>query len=104
MCISVSADDFCPEIVNSVEEVASCPTTTEENDRAASKKNCSRITLGKKCNNYQLSYHCVINGYGNQTLEVCAPWKQIVGGNVLQPCVYISTGTYSLTEVRHFIE
>lgn len=80
VCISVSADDFCPEIVNSVEEVASCPTTTEENDRAASKKNCSRITLGKKCNNYQLSYHCVINGYGNQTLEVCAPWKQIVGG------------------------
>lgn len=99
MCIPVSADDFCPEIVNSVEEVASCPTTTQENDRAASKKNCSRITLGKKCNNYQLLYHCVINGYVNQTLEVCAPRKQISGGNVLH--IYISTGTCIPTEIRH---
>lgn len=78
--IPLRADDYCQEIVNSVEEVASCPTTKQENDRAASKKNCSRITLGKKCNNYQLSYHCVINGYRNQTVEVCAPWKQITSG------------------------
>lgn len=104
MCIPVSADAYCPEIVNSVEEVASCPTTKQENDRAASKKNCSRISLGKKCNNYQLSYHCIINGYRNQTLEVCAPSKRIVGGNVLHICIYISTGTYSLTEVNLFIK
>lgn len=80
VCIHVSADENCPEIVKSVKEVESCPTTKEENDRAASLKNCGKITLGKNCNFTRVYYHCVINGYRNKTLEVCAPWRLIVGG------------------------
>lgn len=81
VCIHVSADENCLEIVKSVKEVESCPTTKEENDRAASLKNCGKITLGKTCNFTRVYYHCVINGYRNKTLEVCAPSRLIVGGH-----------------------
>lgn len=100
MCIHVSADENCPEIVKSVKEVESCPTTKEENDRAASLKNCGKITLGKNCNFTRVYYHCVINGYRNKTLEVCAPWRLIVGGNVYVHN-YTSAGTYRQNEISH---
>ncbi|XP_062586688.1 uncharacterized protein LOC134248293 isoform X2 [Saccostrea cucullata] len=44
---------------------------------AANRKNCSAIKstcLGR------LEYHCVINPWGNLTVEVCAPATQILAG------------------------
>lgn len=71
---------YCQEAVNSVQIVESCPTSKTEWDAAARKKNCSRIALQQDCSPVeQFQYHCVINGYRNETLEVCAPTRIIFG-------------------------
>lgn len=58
----------------------SCPTTIKERDRAANIKNCSKLATQQNCSNV-LDYHCVINGFGNETLEVCAT-KRLIDGDV----------------------
>lgn len=57
-----------------------CPTSTQEWDKAASEKNCSKKAAQQTCTDpKKFLYHCVINGYQNETLEVCAPQKLIIG-------------------------
>lgn len=60
--------------------VTKCPTSKEEWNSAAQKKNCSRfVALDTDEEKYE--YHCVINAFSNETLEVCAP-KILIFGNV----------------------
>lgn len=74
---------YCKEAVESVKTVSSCPTTKEQWEKAASRKNCWEKALKQTCSAPQMFvYHCVINGYGNATLEVCAP-KRLILGNIL---------------------
>lgn len=71
---------YCQEAVDSVEMVLSCPTSKEEWANAARKKNCSSIATKQKCvpaNEFR--YHCVINGYRDKMVEVCAPTRIIFG-------------------------
>lgn len=71
---------YCKEAVQSVEKVSSCPTSKEQWDNAARRKNCWEKALKQKCTiPKKFVYHCVINGYGNATLEVCAPERLILG-------------------------
>lgn len=71
---------YCPEAIGSIENVLSCPTLKQEWDTAASKKNCSRLASHQNCSSAeQFKYHCVINGFRNETLEVCAPSRIIFG-------------------------
>lgn len=50
-------------------------------DAAARRNNCSRKASTQKCSAVdQFLYHCIINGYRNVTLEVCAP-SIIIFGN-----------------------
>lgn len=71
---------YCQKAVDSVKTVQSCPTSKTEWDDAARRKNCSRIAYTQKCSAVdQFVYHCVINGYRNATLEVCAPTRIIFG-------------------------
>lgn len=63
-----------------VKVVKSCPKSRKEWDIAASKKNCEIPMLCMKSEEPYL-YHCVINGFRNETLEVCAP-RRIIFGNV----------------------
>lgn len=75
-----SSNNYCTESINSVVTVPSCPTSKETWELAASKKHCETHALIQNCtdvNNF--IYHCVINQYGNATLEVCAPAKYIFG-------------------------
>lgn len=73
-------DRYCQEAVNSVENVEFCPTSKTEWDRAATKKNCSRIAPQQNCVSAEkFKYHCVINGYRNKLVEVCAPARIIFG-------------------------
>lgn len=67
-----------------VKIVASCPKTKKEWDIAASKKNCEQLTSQALCGTSKepYVYHCVINGFENETLEVCEP-RKIIFGNVL---------------------
>nr|XP_034318945.1 uncharacterized protein LOC117687017 [Crassostrea gigas] len=83
----------CRKKFHSVEVVASCPTTKREFNIAVRRKNCTNLpfTADKMCSKPYV-YHCVINEFRNQTLEVCAPVKFIfdyctefnVGGGVIQ--------------------
>lgn len=76
-------DRYCQEAVKSVENVEFCPTSKTEWDRAATKKNCSRIAPQQNCVSAEkFKYHCVINGYRNKLVEVCAP-ARIIFGSIL---------------------
>lgn len=75
-----SQNRYCQEAVDSVTVVDSCPTSKAEWDVASRMKDCSRIALGQKCTTAEkFQYHCVINGYRNVTLQVCAPTRIIFG-------------------------
>lgn len=81
--VCMNQNIYCKEAVQSVEKVSSCPTSKEEWDKAASRKNCREKALKQNCTiPEKFVYHCVINGYGNATLEVCAP-ERIILGNIL---------------------
>lgn len=81
-----SANEDCKEAVDNAEDVKSCPTSKEERDIAARRKNCSKIAAvaeGKKCTikEKKPEYHCLINAFRNTFFEVCVVAK-IIFGNV----------------------
>lgn len=57
--------------------VKSCPQNHKEWIKAAARKGCEQ--MARFCSSFE--YHCVINAWGNETIEVCAPKLQIVGKN-----------------------
>lgn len=58
----------------------SCPTNNQEWESAAKLKNCKITAAKQNCSNAEIFvYHCVIDGFENETLEVCAPQKLITG-------------------------
>lgn len=78
--LCASENRYCQEAVDSVVIVDSCPTSKTEWDNAALRKNCNRTASKQNCGPVdQFVYHCVINGYRNETLEVCAPSRIIFG-------------------------
>lgn len=71
---------YCKEAVQSVKTVSSCPTSKDQWDKAAIRMKCTEKALKQNCTTPEkFVYHCVINGYGNATLEVCAPQRLILG-------------------------
>uniref|UniRef100_A0A8W8JJG9 Uncharacterized protein n=1 Tax=Magallana gigas TaxID=29159 RepID=A0A8W8JJG9_MAGGI len=68
------------EVSRSTEQVVDgCPESEEEWREAAARKNC--YAYSSQCSEpTRLVYHCVINPYVNQTLEVCAYAQNIVSG------------------------
>lgn len=85
----MNENTHCKEAVETVETVSSCPTSKEQWDKASSKKKCWEKALKQTCSAPQkFVYHCVINGYGNATLEVCAP-ERLILGNILHYCKII---------------
>lgn len=61
---------YCQEAVASVALVGSCPTSEIEWDTAARRKNCSSVSSYQNCSTVEkFQYHCVINGYRNETLQ-----------------------------------
>lgn len=71
---------YCKEAVNSINYVTSCPTSKEEWDIAATKKNCTEIAKQQNCTPVdKFLYHCLSNEYNNALLEVCAPQRRIIG-------------------------
>lgn len=90
--ISTALTDSCSVSRSTVQFVDDCPDTEEKWRDAAVRKNCS--AHASQCDEPQrLVYHCVINAYVNQTLEVCAYSRIILlgycteyslGGNIIQ--------------------
>uniref|UniRef100_A0A8W8JGK9 Fibronectin type-III domain-containing protein n=1 Tax=Magallana gigas TaxID=29159 RepID=A0A8W8JGK9_MAGGI len=97
---------YCQEAVDNVESVTSCPTSEKEWESAANRKNCQLTAAQQTCSEPEtFLYHCVLNGYGNETLEVCAPRRLVIGfctefnvaGGVIQS--HISAPCNKLTEL-----
>lgn len=59
--------------------VVACPTSKQKWEKAADDMNCNKFATGKNCKDKSNEYHCVINEYTNETLEVCAPSRIIFG-------------------------
>lgn len=91
--ISTAISDSCPISPSTVKIVDDCPDSEEKWREAAARKNCS--AHASQCDEPdRLVYHCVINAFVNQTLEVCAYSRIIMlgycteyslGGNIIQP-------------------
>uniref|UniRef100_A0A8W8JQM8 Chitin-binding type-2 domain-containing protein n=1 Tax=Magallana gigas TaxID=29159 RepID=A0A8W8JQM8_MAGGI len=90
--ISVSGSDSCEVSPSTVQFVDICPDSEEKWKKAAARKNCS--AFANQCSEPErFAYHCVINEYVNETLEVCAYTQFIflgkctgysIEGNVIQ--------------------
>lgn len=65
-------------------KVKFCPITKQEWETAAKRKHCDKTAAQQTCSDAKkFVYHCVINGFQDETLEVCAPQKLITGTCVL---------------------
>lgn len=65
-----------------MEIVDDCPDTEVKWKEAATRKNCA--AYANQCDEpKRLEYHCVINTYVNQTLDVCAYRQNIVLGKTI---------------------
>lgn len=79
--VSRAITDSCPVSKETVEIVDNCPVTEEKWREAAAGKNCE--AYASQCGEPErLVYHCVINAFINQTLEVCAYMRVIVLGRI----------------------
>lgn len=82
------ANSKCSEAIESVVSVTSCPKSKEEWESAAKIKNCSITAAQQTCTNAdEFVYHCVIDGFQKETLEVCAP-RKLIHGNILTYILY----------------
>lgn len=81
------ANSKCQEAIDSVVSVPSCPKSQEEWKNAAKMKNCIITASQQKCTNTtEFVYHCVIDGFQKETLEVCAP-RKLIHGKILTTIV-----------------
>lgn len=79
--VSRAITNSCPVSKETVEYVDDCPDTKEKWMEAAARKNCE--ANASRCDEPErLMYHCVINAFINQTLEVCAYKRFIVSGRI----------------------
>ena len=67
--------DECIVSKSTVKKVKSCPQNAEEWGNAADKKGCEKV-------NHSFIYHCVMNTWRNETVEVCASAIGIVGETI----------------------
>lgn len=82
---SLAGSDSCEVTTSTVQVVDGCPDSEEKWNKAAERKNCS--AYASQCDEpNKLVYHCVINEYVSQTLEVCAYVQNIVLGRDLFDC------------------
>lgn len=81
----ISAYTPCQESMLTVRYVTSCPTDEVSWKERAGKMNCESIrqncakSLGLNTQHHRFQYHCLINSHMNETLEVCALSRYILG-------------------------
>lgn len=84
-----------------MEFVDDCPDNEEKLREAAERKNCA--AYANQCDEPQrLVYHCTINAFSNQTLEVCAYGKYIFEGIFVLKSFNIFS--HSLADLYLYIE
>lgn len=80
--------DYCPASAPTVSVVSKCPTNKTEWDQAASRKKCSHMSA--KCGDKSPVYHCLLNQWGNETVEVCASTWYISGNEVARSLMFMT--------------
>lgn len=74
-----ASNDACDISRSTIQIVKNCPESEEKWREAAARKNCA--AYANQCSDpKRLVYHCLLNEYINQTLEVCAYAQNIVLG------------------------
>ncbi|XP_062620524.1 uncharacterized protein LOC134282092 [Saccostrea cucullata] len=120
-----NAADSCETTRRTVVRVNKCPENKVEWMEASHKKNCSALA-GLCSEPKRFVYHCVLNPFVNETLEVCAYSRKIflgrcteytVRGNLIQgsrelcvsfptscPKIYASTNAYRYQECYKLVQ
>lgn len=89
-----ASKDACDVSRSTIQLVKNCPDSEEKWREAAARKNCA--AYANQCSDpTRLVYHCLLNEYINQTLEICAYAQNIVLGY----CTYYS-GNHILPNFR----
>lgn len=74
-----ASNDACDISRSTIQIVKNCPESEEKWREAAARKSCA--AYANQCSDpKRLVYHCLLNEYINQTLEVCAYAQNIVLG------------------------
>ena len=72
----------------SVKAVDVCPMSEKEWQQASMRMKCGELASKQTCSPVEkFKYHCVINPFRNQTLEVCAP-EILISGNRFTRCFF----------------
>lgn len=80
--MSKANGESCRVSKKTVQVVDDCPDSLKKWKEAAARKNCAAFAT--QCSEPQkLQYHCVINPFANETIEVCAYAQNIVLGKKL---------------------
>lgn len=70
----VSKGEQCSASLPTVRVVQTCPQNEVELSRAQQQKKCEHLAKYQKCTKpATFKYHCVLNAFSNETIEVCAP-------------------------------
>eukprot|EP00105_Crassostrea_gigas_P040931 XP_019925079.1 PREDICTED: uncharacterized protein LOC109619450 [Crassostrea gigas] len=74
-----TSSDFCNVTRSTKKVVPTCPDSLDKWNEASKRKNCTQYA--SQCSEPEkLEYHCVINPFINETLEVCAYGQNIISG------------------------
>lgn len=69
----VSKGEQCSASLPTVRVVQTCPQNEAELSRAQQQKKCEHLAKYQKCTKpATFKYHCVLNAFSNETIEVCA--------------------------------
>lgn len=69
----VSKGEQCSASLPTVRVVQNCPQNEAELSRAQQQKKCEHLAKYQKCTKpTKFKYHCVLNAFSNETIEVCA--------------------------------
>lgn len=69
-----SKGEQCLASLPTVRVVQTCPQNEAELSRAQQQKKCELLAKYQRCTKPdQFKYHCVLNVFLNETIEVCAP-------------------------------
>lgn len=83
-----TSSDFCNVTRSTKKVVPDCPDSVDKWKEASKKKTCTQYA--SQCSEPEkLEYHCVINPFINETLEVCAYGQNIILGHCAE---YSSSG------------
>lgn len=69
----VSKGEQCSASLPTVRVVQTCPQNEAELSRAQQQKKCEHLAKYQKCTQPdKFKYHCLLNAFSNETIEVCA--------------------------------